>query len=271
MSARAALARAGSGSGCAPTSGSTGVAGTLGKRKHILGGHASQRQANTEIAPVASAYNDDDDDFECESRNGDVASSEHAPVVSEAGGYKLFLSSNSNTGYMRVSTDSDHSKSNRFRAFRIAHPKAGCFIGRYATAIEAAIQVSGSFSSCSPACLPACLFSGCSSYGPSSPLCPSAPPLRPCMTQLYPSVPCPPVPCPPVLYTSPHLPWPRLPLLATPSHGKPTKPTAHAHPSRHTCHSACLHLLLLKVICHGLRGRWQKMCVKGGYSSRHCR
>lgn len=41
-----------------------------------------------------------------------------------------------------MSTDNeDHKKTNRFRAFRIAHPKQGCFIGRYATAVEAAIQV----------------------------------------------------------------------------------------------------------------------------------
>ena len=41
-----------------------------------------------------------------------------------------------------MSTDAcDHKKTNRFRAFRIAHPKSGCFIGRYATATEAAIQV----------------------------------------------------------------------------------------------------------------------------------
>ena len=67
------------------------------------------------------------------------------PLVTEAHGVKLYLSDKSSTGYLKVSTDSSENTSHKghpFRAFKIAHAgKQGSFIGRYATAIEAAVAV----------------------------------------------------------------------------------------------------------------------------------
>jgi len=64
-----------------------------------------------------------------------------APVA-EAGALRLFLCNKSSTGYLKVSIEaSDHKKTAAFRAFRIAHPKQGCFLGRFQTAVEAAIHV----------------------------------------------------------------------------------------------------------------------------------
>ena len=116
------------------------------KRKAEDGGSGAARangpQGSRSKAAAVEEGDDDDEGGSHAQRSYGPGMPPYVPPVPEAGGLKLFLSEKSNTGYLKVSTEaSDHKKTNRFRAFRIAHPKQGCFIGRYATATDAAVEV----------------------------------------------------------------------------------------------------------------------------------
>jgi GNAT superfamily N-acetyltransferase len=128
-------ARASHGSG-------SGKGGGQGSRSDGHGSSVDSHGSNASSASNGKQRKRKDEAAEEGDEQGGRGEAPMVAPVAEAGALLLFLCNKSSTGYLKVSIEaSDHKKTAAFRAFRIAHPKQGCFLGRFQTAVEAAMHV----------------------------------------------------------------------------------------------------------------------------------